>query len=50
MTVKEKKHAISIAYDNIKKVLEDTNENLWAYKYLEEAITNLDFYFEEWEF
>lgn len=50
MTVKEKIHYMNIAYNNIKKVLDDTDEDLWAHKYLEEAITNLDFYFEEWEF
>ena len=50
MTYKEKMHEISVAYNCLEKVLENTDEDLWAYKYLEDAITALNLYFEEFLF
>lgn len=49
MTVKEKIHEIGIAYNKIDAVLKDTDIDLWAYKYLEDALVHLEFYFEEQE-
>lgn len=47
MTDKEKTHKISVAYNSIRKVLEDTDEELWAYDFLTDAIVALNLYFEE---
>lgn len=46
MTDKEKTNEISVAYNSIRKVLEDTDEELWAYDFLTNAIVAL-LYFEE---
>lgn len=49
MTEKEKAHDIKEAYRLIINVLEDTDEDLWAYEYLEKAKENLFDWFEESE-
>ncbi len=49
MTDKEKAHDIKEAYRLISNVLEDTDEDLWAYEYLEKAKINLFNWFEEIE-
>ena len=49
MTINEKYHEIAVALDNIRKVAEDTDEELWARKYLDDAIVALNEYFEEYE-
>lgn len=49
MTAKEKIYEIGIAYNKIDAVLKDTDIDLWAYKYLEDALVHLEFYFEEQE-
>ena len=46
----DKTHKIGVAYNLIKTVMEDTDEDLWAYKYLGDALADLDFYFEEYDF
>lgn len=46
----DKTHKINVAYNLIKTVMEDTDEDLWAYKYLGDALADLDFYFEEYDF
>lgn len=46
MTDKEKIQKISVAYNNIKTVMEDTNDNTFAYMYLLDVILALDSYFE----
>lgn len=50
MTEREKVQQIGVAYNIIKTIMTDTDENLWAYKYLEDALADLEFYFEESEF
>lgn len=47
MTVNEKYHEIAVALNNIRKVAEDTDEELWAREYLDDAIVALEQYFEE---
>lgn len=47
MTYKDKTHLINIAFNNIKKVLNDTDEDLFAHHYLEEALLELEDWFEE---
>ena len=49
MTDKEKGHLMHIAYNNIATALNDTDKDLWAYKYLEDALVALEFWFEESE-
>lgn len=49
MTEKEKVHDIHVAHNLIKTVLEDTDEDLVAYKFLSEALINLFNWFEEIE-
>jgi hypothetical protein len=49
MTDKEKAHDIKEAYRLISNVLEDTDEDLWAYEFLEKAKMNLFNWFEEVE-
>jgi hypothetical protein len=49
MTVNEKYHEIAVALNSIRKVAEDTDEELWARKYLDDAIVALNEYFEESE-
>lgn len=41
MVDKEKIHLINIAYDNIEKVAQNTDEDLWARKELEDALDEL---------
>ncbi len=45
----DKGHKIGVAYDLIKRVMEDTDEELWSYLYLENALAELDRWFEEGE-
>lgn len=45
----DKRHKINVAYNLIKTVMEDTDEELWAYKELADALVELDDWFEEWE-
>lgn len=47
MVDKEKIHLIHIAYDNIDKVRNDTDEELWAREHLESALVALQDWFEE---
>lgn len=47
MVEREKGHLIHIAYDNLDKVRNDTDEDLWAYEYLSEALVALQNWFEE---
>ena len=47
MTDKEKAHLMHIAYDNIEKVMSDTDEDLWAYEHLSTALVALEDWFEE---
>lgn len=49
MTDKEKAHDIREAYNLIKNVRDDTDEDLWAYEFLENAMTKLFEWFEEEE-
>lgn len=49
MTDKEKAQQISVAYNAIVKVLSDTDEELFAYKHLQDARIALDEWYEEWE-
>lgn len=50
MTEREKLQQIGVAYNIIKKIMTDTDEDLWACKYLEDALADLECYFEESEF
>lgn len=45
----DKTHKLGVAYDLIKRVFDDTDEELWAYKYLGDALVALDEWFEESE-
>ena len=36
----DKRHKIGVAYNLIETVLNDTDEELWAYKYLEDALAD----------
>lgn len=45
----DKGHKIGVAYDLIKRVMEDTDEELWAYYWLKDALYDLDKWFEESE-
>lgn len=45
----EKVHDILVARDLIRTVLEDTDEDLWAYEYLTDALLGLEKWFEEAE-
>ena len=45
----DKRHKINVAYNLIKTVLEDTDEEKWSYLFLENALTELDCWFEEGE-
>lgn len=49
MTDKEKEHDIKEAYHLISDVLEDTDEDTWAYEFLEKAKAQLFNWFEEEE-
>ena len=50
MTDREKLQQIGVAYNIIKTIMIDTDEDLWACKYLEDALADLECYFEESEF
>ena len=45
----DKLHKIRVAYNLIEIVKEDTDEELWAYKELEDALVSLDDWFEEYD-
>ena len=45
----DKKHKINVAYNLIKTVMEDTDEKLWSYFFLENVLAELDHWFEEGE-
>ena len=47
MTEKEKYQKIAVAYNAIETVREDTDDELWARKWLEEALVALDMWYEE---
>ena len=49
MDNREKTHDIHVAYNLIETVLEDTDEDLWAYEFLEDALEALKKYFDEYE-
>ena len=49
MTDREKEHDIKEAYHLISNVLEDTDENTWAYYFLASAKAKLFNWFEEEE-
>ena len=43
----DKQHKINVAYNLIQTVLNDTDEELWAYKDLYDALISLNDWFEE---
>ena len=45
----DKRHKINVAYSLIKTVMEDTDEEKWSYLFLENALAELDRWFEEGE-
>lgn len=45
----DKTHKINVAYNLIKTVMEDTDEELWAYEWLGDALVALNKWFEEWD-
>ena len=47
MTDNEKEHEIREAYGLIRDVKNDTDEDLWAYEFLEKAMNELYSWFEE---
>lgn len=47
MTRNEKIHEMNIVYNKLKNVLDDTDEDLWAHHHLEEALLELEDWFEE---
>lgn len=49
MNEADKKYKISVACDLIEKVLNDTDEKLWAYYWLKDALYDLDKWLEESE-
>ena len=49
MNEADKRHKINVAYNLIKTVMEDTDEELWSYFFLENALAELDRWFEEGE-
>lgn len=49
MNEADKTHKISVAYNLIKTTLEDTDDKLWSYFFLENALAELDRWFEEGE-
>ena len=49
MTDSEKRHDIKVALSLIENVMEDTDEDTWAYQFLEEAMIKLREYFEEYD-
>lgn len=49
MTNSEKIHDVRYAFNLIKTVKDDTDEDLWAYEILEDALDVLKQYFEEYD-
>lgn len=49
MTDSEKIHDIQVARNLIQTVVEDTDEDLWAYEQLKNALVELNQWFEESE-
>ena len=49
MTDSEKIHDIQVARNLIQNVVEDTDEDLWAYEQLRNALVELNQWFEESE-
>lgn len=47
MTEKEKNQKIAVAYNAIETVRQDTDEDLWAYEWLSQALVELDKWHEE---
>lgn len=45
----DKRHKINVAYNLIKTVMEDTDEEKWSYLFLENVLAELDRWFEEGE-
>ena len=43
----DKQHKINVAYDLISRVLDDTDEDTWAWEDLKQALTSLGEWFEE---
>ena len=43
----DKQHKINVAYDLISRVADDTDENLWAWEDLHQALVSLEEWFEE---
>ena len=43
----DKTHKINVAYDLIKRVFEDTDDDKWGYRDLEDAMASLENWFEE---
>lgn len=49
MTEREKAQKIAVAYNAIETVLQDTDEYLWAFEWLSNAIMELQKWYEEIE-
>lgn len=47
MCKSDKQHKINVAYDLISRVADDTDENLWAWEDLHQALVSLEEWFEE---
>ena len=47
MSKNEKIHHVSVAYDLISKIRDDTDEDTWAYEELTQALISLSEWFEE---
>ena len=43
----DKRHKISVAYDLISRVCDDTDEETWAYEFLAQAMGSLNEWFDE---
>ena len=49
MTEKEKAQKIAVAYNAIETVHQDTDEDLWAFEWLSNALMELEKWYEEIE-
>ena len=47
MCKSDKQHKINVAYDLISRVADDTDEGLWAWEDLHQALVSLEEWFEE---
>lgn len=47
MCKSDKGHQINVAYDLISRVCDDTDEDIWAWEFLTEALRALGDWFEE---